>query len=151
MGRLSLHTPVGWLTVAGDDNAISRLWWAREDDSDITPLLREAAAQLTAYFQGRLTRFDVPLSFPATPFVHAVLESMFAIDYGQTRSYGEISEYVGAPPQAVGRACGANPVPILIPCHRVVGSSGLGGYSGGQGVETKVFLLRHEGAAGLLI
>ncbi len=149
MGSLSFHTPVGWLTVTGDDEVVTRLSWGRQPTRDATALLNEARAQLEAYFDRALARFDLPLAFPATPFQHAVLESMFSIDYGHTRSYREIADYVGASPQAVGRACGANPVPIIIPCHRVVGVGGLGGYSGGQGVETKIFLLRHEGAAGL--
>lgn len=150
MGNLSFQSPVGWLTVAGDDEVVTRLSWGRQPAWGVTPLLNEAQAQVTAYFDHALRRFDLPLSFPATPFQHAVLESMFSIDFGTTRSYGEIAAYVGASPQAVGRACGANPVPIIIPCHRVVGASSLGGYSGRGGLETKVFLLRHEGAASLL-
>ncbi|MCB1350992.1 MAG: MGMT family protein, partial [Maritimibacter sp.] len=68
-----------------------------------------------------------------------------------TRTYGEIAADLGASAQAVGNACGANPIPILIPCHRVLGATGLGGYSGAGGIETKVALLRLEGAGGLLI
>ncbi|MGB4829380.1 MAG: MGMT family protein, partial [Paracoccaceae bacterium] len=77
--------------------------------------------------------------------------AMAAIPYGETRTYGQIAHAVGAPAQAVGQACGANPIPILIPCHRVLGGNTLGGFSAPGGVETKVALLRHEGAAGLLI
>jgi methylated-DNA-[protein]-cysteine S-methyltransferase len=76
---------------------------------------------------------------------------MAAIPHGHTRTYGDIARAVGAPAQAVGQACGANPLPILIPCHRVLGRNTLGGFSAPGGVETKVALLRHEGAAGLLI
>ena len=74
-----------------------------------------------------------------------------AIRFGETRTYGQIARQLGATAQAVGQACGANPIPILIPCHRVIGADGLGGYSGAHGVETKMALLRHEGAAGLLL
>jgi methylated-DNA-[protein]-cysteine S-methyltransferase len=95
--------------------------------------------------------FDLPMSCPSTPFLHGVLESMMSIPYGKTKTYGEIADYVHGSAQAVGRACGANPLPILIPCHRVLGATTLGGFSGNGGVESKVFLLRLEGAAGLLI
>ncbi len=76
---------------------------------------------------------------------------MSAIPFGETRTYGELAQQLGVPAQAIGQACGGNPIPILIPCHRVLGANGLGGYSGDGGVETKVWLLRHERAAGLLI
>ena len=80
-----------------------------------------------------------------------VRRAMAAIPFGETRTYGEISAMVDAPAQVVGQACGANPIPLIIPCHRVLGARGLGGFSAPGGVETKVALLRHEGAAGLLI
>ncbi len=76
---------------------------------------------------------------------------MRAIPFGETRTYGEIAAALGASAQAVGTACGANPIATLIPCHRVLGAASLGGYSGAGGIETKVALLRLEGAAGLLI
>lgn len=73
------------------------------------------------------------------------------IPLGETRTYGDLARDLSVPAQAIGQACGANPIPVIIPCHRILGSSGLGGFSGAGGVETKVWLLRHEGAAGLLI
>jgi O-6-methylguanine DNA methyltransferase len=76
---------------------------------------------------------------------------MAAIPFGHTRSYGDLAREIGAPAQAIGQACGANPIPILIPCHRVLAANGLGGFSAKGGVESKVFLLRLEGAASLLI
>ena len=76
---------------------------------------------------------------------------MCAIPYGETMEYGEIARKLGSMPQPVGNACGRNSIPIIIPCHRVVGASGLGGFSAPGGVETKVALLKHEGAYGLLI
>ena len=75
-----------------------------------------------------------------------VRRAMAGIPHGQTRTYGEIARAVGAPAQAVGQACGANPLPILIPCHRVTGTNWFGGFSAPGGVETKAALLRHEGA-----
>ena len=76
---------------------------------------------------------------------------MVAIPLGETRTYGDLSRALGAPAQAIGQACGANPIPILIPCHRILGAKALGGFSAPGGVETKVWLLKHEGAASLLI
>ena len=77
--------------------------------------------------------------------------SMMLISHHADASYGDVAQEVGLPAQAVGQACGANRIPILIPCHRILGANGLGGFSAPGGVETKVWLLRHEGAAGLLI
>ena len=76
---------------------------------------------------------------------------MYAIPLGETRTYGDLAIELGQAPQTVGQACGANPIPVVIPCHRVLSANGLGGFSGAGGVETKVALLRHERAASLLI
>ena len=93
----------------------------------------------------RLTRFDLPLDW-GTGLHAAVRRAMAGIPFGETRTYGQIAKQVGAPAQAVGQACGANPLPILIPCHRVTGTDWFGGFSAPGGVETKAALLRHEGA-----
>jgi methylated-DNA-[protein]-cysteine S-methyltransferase len=116
-----------------------------------TPLLRRAADQVAAYFAGRLRAFDLPLEVRGSDFQQQVCARIAAIPWGQTSTYGAIATALDAAPQAVGRGCGGNPIPLFIPCHRVLGATGLGGFSGGAGVETKVWLLRHEGAAGLLI
>ncbi|MDE3120913.1 MAG: methylated-DNA--[protein]-cysteine S-methyltransferase, partial [Paracoccaceae bacterium] len=92
-----------------------------------------------------------PLAPKVTGFQRDFLDLLRAIPYGETRTYGEIARDLGVSAQAIGQACGANPIPIFIPCHRVLAASGLGGFSGGAGVETKVALLKREGAAGLLI
>lgn len=150
--RATFDSPLGLITVTEEAGHIRSLdWggWARCASS--SKLLAETGRQLDAYFEGRLRRFDLPISFPSSPFQHGVMEALHAIRYGDTVTYGDIAAYVHGSPQAVGRACGANPVPIIIPCHRVLGASGLGGFSGRGGVETKVWLLRHEGAAGLLL
>lgn len=115
-----------------------------------SPLLTEALRQLQAYFDRRLTRFDLPLDF-GSGFQAQVRHAMAAIPYGETRRYGELAHEIGAPAQAIGQACGANPLPILIPCHRILAANGLGGFSAKGGVESKVFLLKLEGAASLLI
>ncbi len=152
---LTFASPLGTMCVVQEGTDITRLFWGDGLDVDpaaqATPLLIDARAQLMAYFSGRLKRFDLPLSCPATPFQHGVLESMMSISYGRTKTYGQIAGYVDGSAQAVGRACGANPLPILIPCHRVVGAHGPGGYSGHGGIEAKLFLLRLEHAEGILI
>ncbi len=106
---------------------------------------------MRAYDAGQLEQFDLPIRIKGSPFQQAVCEAMQAIPFGYTRTYGEIAKELGHPAQAVGQACGGNPVPVIIPCHRVMGAKGLTGFSGAGGVETKVALLRHEGAGGFLI
>ena len=140
---------LGPLSVTDEAGLITGLdWRAAEDDrSDLT---REAVAQLQAYFARRLTTFDLPLAF-GTGFHEKVRRAMIAIPLGETRTYGDLARAQKSPAQAVGQACGANPVPIIIPCHRVLGAQSLGGFSAKDGVETKVWLLKHEGAASLLL
>ncbi|MCW8844102.1 MAG: methylated-DNA--[protein]-cysteine S-methyltransferase [Rhodobacteraceae bacterium] len=150
MTERTIKSPVGALRIVETDGAITRLAWG-QGAQDETPLLREAEAQLHAYFAGQRETFDLVLRVDGSDFQRAVCAAMSAIPFGYTRTYGEIARELGAPAQAVGRACGANPIPILIPCHRVMGAKGLTGFSGGNGIETKVALLRLEGAAGLLI
>ena len=149
MRRAIVSSPFGPLTVCETDGVITRLEW-RADPGEGSDLLTEASRQLAAYFDRRLTVFDLPLDW-GTGLHERVRRAMAAISFGETRSYGDIAHTAGAPAQAVGQACGANPVPILIPCHRVLGATTLGGFSAPGGIETKVALLRHEGAAGLLI
>ncbi|MDA5093347.1 methylated-DNA--[protein]-cysteine S-methyltransferase [Aliiroseovarius sp. KMU-50] len=149
---MSVQSPVGSLVLHEEDGAITRLTWGDAPAEDDSSLLREARAQLAAYFEGDLTRFDLPLRVMGSEFQRAVCDAMSAIPYGETLTYGEIAKLTGNSAQAVGNACGGNPIPIIIPCHRVLGAGGkLVGFSGAGGVETKVQLLRLEGAAGLLI
>jgi len=151
MPRLSVETPVGVLTLTEEDGAITRVDW-QEGGVDDTPLLRRARQQVTEYFAGARQTFDLPLRVDGSAFQRAVCAAMLEIPFGETRTYGEIARELGQSAQAVGRACGHNPIPVLIPCHRVMGADGkLTGYSGQGGVETKVALLRHEGAGGFLI
>lgn len=146
----SLDTPVGVLSVSERDGAVVRLAWSAEATGQ-SALLDRALDQLRAYFAGELTEFDLPLQVEGSEFQKAVCAAMLAIPFGETRTYGDIASDLGAPPQPVGNACGGNPIPVIIPCHRVLSASGLGGFSGQGGVETKVALLKHEGAASLLI
>ena len=149
--RASVETPVGWLTLTEEAGAITSVRWQKTSDRAETPVLRQAVAEVAAYFAGELTEFTVPLAPGGSDFQVAVCDAISAIPFGYTRTYGEIATDLGHPAQAVGQACGGNPIPILIPCHRVMGAKGLTGFSGAGGVETKVALLKHEGAASLLI
>lgn len=137
--------------IESDGAAITRLDWASGPSETDDPVLQQAAQQLQEYFGGTRMVFDLPLAPDVGGLTARVLAVMQAIPLGETRTYGDIARELGAPAQAVGQACGTNPIPIIIPCHRVLGANGLGGFSGAGGVETKVALLRHEGAAGLLI
>ena len=147
--RAGLDTPLGPVSVTEAEGLIMGLDW-REGPPPQTDLWRETVAQLRAYFAGKRVAVELPLDFGAG-FQAQVRRAMAAIPFGETRTYGAPAHAIGAPAQAIGQACGANPLPILIPCHRILGAKGLGGFSAKGGVETKVWLLRHEGAAGLLI
>jgi O-6-methylguanine DNA methyltransferase len=150
MNRATAMTPFGPVTLTEEGGVITRLDW-RALDGKMSALLAEAVRQLEAYFRGdRRAPFDLPLAFEPG-LTGAVQRAMVAIPFGETRTYGDLSKALGAPAQAIGQACGANPVPILIPCHRVLSATGLGGFSAPGGIETKVALLKHEGAASLLI
>ncbi|WP_138933152.1 methylated-DNA--[protein]-cysteine S-methyltransferase [Roseovarius arcticus] len=151
MASASLTTPLGALCVTEEGGAITALAWHDAFMPDDTPLLRRALKQLAAYFAGELHQFDLPTRVNGTAFQRQVCEAIAAIPHGETRSYGDLAKALKAPAQAIGTGCGGNPIPIIIPCHRVLGTNGLGGFSGKGGVETKVWLLRHEGAGGLLI
>jgi methylated-DNA-[protein]-cysteine S-methyltransferase len=146
---LTLDTPTGPLTVSEEDGAIVGVTWGgpRSGGDDASELLADAAEQLRAYFDGRRRVFDLPLQPRGTDFHRAVWREMLAIPYGATRSYGDLAKATGAVARAVGTACGANPIPIFIPCHRVLAADRqLGGFSGGRGPDTKAFLLTLEGA-----
>ncbi|WP_300032045.1 methylated-DNA--[protein]-cysteine S-methyltransferase [uncultured Roseobacter sp.] len=147
----SVPTRFGDLTVTEDAGAITRLGWGAAPRQDRSDLLSAATEQLLAYEAGRLEVFDLPLRVAGTDFQRAVCAQMRAIPFGETVTYGDIARVLGAMPQAVGQACGGNPIPVIIPCHRVMGAKGLTGFSGAGGVETKVALLRHEKAGGFLI
>ena len=144
MPLLSLHTPVGDISAAESDGAIVSVDWGWGRDQDETPLLRRAREQLHAYFDGDLTDFDLPLAPEGSPYRQRVWQALCAIPFGETRTYLDIARTAGGSPRSVGGANGSNPIPILIPCHRVVATGGLGGYSGGDGLPTKRFLLALE-------
>jgi methylated-DNA-[protein]-cysteine S-methyltransferase len=144
---LSLHTQIGDLTVSEDDGRIVALDWGWGRDQTETPLLGRAREQLHAYFDGEPIVFDLPLAPAGTAYRQRVWAALRRIPLGEVRTYAEIAREAGGGPRSVGGANASNPIPILIPCHRVVATGGLGGYSGGDGLDTKRALLDLEARA----
>ena len=143
-----IETPIGRLKLCADGDGLCALCFAATgEEMDAAPVLLQAQQELEEYFAGRRTAFSVPLSMHGTPFQMAVWAALRAIPYGETRSYGELARRIGRPGacRAVGMANHVNPLPILVPCHRVVGADGhLTGYAGG--LDVKKYLLELEGA-----
>lgn len=142
--RQSLESPVGWLTVDCDTRALTALNWGRALARP-SPLTANAAAQLAAYFAGTLRHFDLPLALSGSAHELGVWAELCRIPFGETITYGELARRAGSVARAVGGTCGANPIAIVIPCHRVTAAGGaLGGYSGAGGPGTKKKLLALE-------
>jgi methylated-DNA-[protein]-cysteine S-methyltransferase len=148
----TIESPIGYLTLAGSGSALTNLRMVDQtyepDRADWSPDPRafdHAVEQLTAYFAGELTDFDIQLELRGTEFQRRVWKALLTIPYGETRSYGEIADHIGAPgsARAVGWANGHNPIAIVVPCHRVIGANGsLTGYGGG--LDRKRILLGLE-------
>lgn len=151
----TIWSPVGELTLVADDRGLAAILWEDDRPGRVRlgaliekadhPVLLETERQLGEYFAGERRTFDVPLSFAGTDFQKRVWAALLAIPFGETRSYGEIAQQLGAPgaSRAVGAANGRNPISIIAPCHRVVGSNGkLTGFAGG--LDAKAFLLALE-------
>ncbi|MDF1854348.1 methylated-DNA--[protein]-cysteine S-methyltransferase [Pseudooceanicola sp.] len=152
MNVATLDSPIGPMSITETDGMITDIGWTESGGArGASAVLDAAVAQLTEYFAGVRRVFDLPLALQGGELQRAVCAEMLAIPFGETVTYGDIAKRLGAPAQAIGQACGGNRIPVVIPCHRVLGAAGLGGFSARGGVETKVALLRHEGAAGLLI
>jgi methylated-DNA-[protein]-cysteine S-methyltransferase len=148
MPQLSVPSPLGTLLLTETDGVLTSVAWRDDHDADETPLLREAARQLAAYFAGRLRDFDLPIRPAGSAFQRSVWQAMLRIPYGETRSYGELAAELRSAARAVGGACGRNPIPIIVPCHRILAAScAIGGYSGDGGTASKRFLLALEGIA----
>jgi len=154
--RLVLETPVGPLVLKGDDEHLRVLLLPGAPEGPSGPVrpptgpVRQAAAQLGEYFDGTRTTFDLPLAPAGTRFQRSVWFALAEIPYGETISYGELARWVGRPSayRAVGQANGANPLPIILPCHRVVASGGgIGGYGGGLTLKRQLLDLEARGAA----
>ncbi|NKB43191.1 MAG: methylated-DNA--[protein]-cysteine S-methyltransferase [Alphaproteobacteria bacterium] len=148
MSQLSFHSPIGELTVSEEDGVLVSVDWGWGQDQSETTLLKKARDQLFAYFDGNLQDFNLPLKPVGSPFQNKVWAAMQEIPFGQALTYGQVAKKIGSGARAVGMACGANPIPIIIPCHRIVATTGLGGYSGDGGLATKQALLNLEGWQG---
>ncbi|WP_291365738.1 methylated-DNA--[protein]-cysteine S-methyltransferase [Acetobacter sp. UBA5411] len=146
MPQLSLHSPLGPLTLTEEDGAIIALDWGWGRDQTETPLLCEARDWLDQWFDAPAGSFPYPMKPWGTDYQKKVWAALCEIPLGETRTYKQIAEKVGGSARSVGQAVGRNPVPVLIPCHRVVAAHGLGGYSGDGGVDDKMWLLEFEGA-----
>lgn len=146
-------SPVGTLEVCASGSSITAISFVEHNDTEVVSntLTNEACAQLSAYFEKRLSQFDLPLQATGTDFQHKVWKALMDIPYGSTASYADIAKLLQNPNavRAVGMANGRNPIAIVVPCHRVIGSNNsLTGYAGG--LERKQFLLKLEGAQGVL-
>jgi methylated-DNA-[protein]-cysteine S-methyltransferase len=152
MATAALQTEIGWIEVSADNDAITHLHWRGVQPQRLqsSPLVKEAVKQLQAYFDKRLTQFDLPIAADGTGFAKDVWDIMLAIPYGQTLTYGDVATRLNAPAQAVGQACGQNPIAVIIPCHRIVGTNWLGGYSSELGINAKAYLLDLERGQGRL-
>jgi methylated-DNA-[protein]-cysteine S-methyltransferase len=150
---MPMDTPVGRLVLESDGDVLIGIWLptsglqAGSDGRDAPPVLKDTATQLEEYFAGDRTEFDLPMELDGTEFQREVWRELTRIPYGETISYGELARRVGRPrgPRAVGQANGRNPIPIIVPCHRVLASNGVGGYGGG--LPMKRALLAVEGVA----
>ncbi len=145
-----IESPVGRLALKSDDDCVTSLRWAGAGESAVeeapSAVLKEATRQLDRYFKRKLNRFDLPVLARGTDHQKRVWAMMRDIPFGETATYGGMAMALGSGPRAVGMACGRNPIPIIVPCHRVLGAGGKeGGFSGGRGLPTKRQLLAIEG------
>ena len=148
---MTIDSPIGKLTLLANENALFEVWLPNSRGSEIdhrrsrSAVLLSTAAQLEEYFARKRSEFRVPLVLRGTPFQREVWNSLLQIPYGTTVSYGTIASHIGRPKssRAIGQANARNPIPIIVPCHRVVASNGLGGYAGG--LSMKESLLELEG------
>ncbi|UVO52494.1 methylated-DNA--[protein]-cysteine S-methyltransferase [Sphingomonas sp. SUN019] len=138
-----IATPIGFVRIEGDES-ISRIAIDRDGAAKraSSAAVRAAANQLQEYFAGERITFDLPLAPLSTPRGEALRAAIVAVAAGETASYGAVATRIGSSARAIGQACRKNPLPIVVPCHRIVGGSGH--YSAGEGIATKNWLLDHE-------
>ena len=144
MSTRAIKTPIGPLTLQADEAAVTAIRFGADGARDASPLLDAAEAQLREYFAGARRTFDLPLAPHGTAFQQRVWTALRAIPYGETRTYGELAAAIDSPnaSRAVGMANHSNPIPIIIPCHRVIGANGtLTGYAGGLEIKRKLLAL----------
>lgn len=142
-----IATPIGTIRIEGEDDAVTRVLIGAGGvpARGTIAAVRAAAAQLDAYFSGELKDFDLPLPIMGSGRGEVLRDGLIAVGYGQTVSYGELAQRLNSGPRAIGQLCARNPLPIVVPCHRVLGAGGvLGSYSAGDGPATKQWLLDHE-------
>lgn len=144
MPQLSLHTPFGTLTFSEDDGAIVAVDWGWGRDQEETGLLLQAREQMHEYLDGERLAFDLPIRPAGSAYQQKVWATLPLIPRGQAWTYSAIAHRIGGGPRSVARATQCNPIPIIIPCHRAVAARGLGGYCGGQDLDTKRYLLQLE-------
>jgi methylated-DNA-[protein]-cysteine S-methyltransferase len=144
----SVESPIGPITLIAQGEKIVRVELGKKARAEgSSKVLTEAKKQLDAYFSGKLERFSVPTEAVGTEFQKSVWKEIAKIGFGRQLSYGEIAAKIGNPAasRAVGAAVGSNPTPLLVGCHRVLGSTGkITGFTGGKGIKTKAWLLDHE-------
>ncbi|MDG2313249.1 MAG: methylated-DNA--[protein]-cysteine S-methyltransferase [Alphaproteobacteria bacterium] len=144
--RLSITSPFGPITLIEENGFLVKLEWNKQSNEISNSLLNEASNQLKAYFSGNLKDFNLPLNPIGTLHQVKTWKIINEIKYGDYLTYGEISNNIKSSPRAVGNACGKNPLPIIIPCHRVLTKKlDISGYSGKGGAKTKKYLLNLEG------
>ena len=153
MSRGTVETPVGPLTIVAGDSGLAAVLFGDEPGAseDSHPVIAATARQVRQYFAGERRAFDLPLDLSGTQFQRRAWLALAAVPYGTTRSYGEQARLLGAPgcARAVGAANGRNPLPIILPCHRLVGADGsLTGYGGGLEIKRALLDLEAGGRAG---
>ncbi len=137
--KISFVSLLGPITIFEEGGKIISLLFSYSEHSDSSPLLEKAKKEIEEYFQGKRKTFDLPLDAKGTEFQKRVWKELLDIRYGETLSYGEIGDRIGTKAyRAIGNACGKNPIPILIPCHRVVGKDNIGGFSLGLDLKRKL-------------
>ena len=145
INSLSLSSSVGWITLFETSNKIIALEWGQVKTQTRSPTLITAKTEIIEYLNNERKEFSIPLNPTGTNFQESVWAIIAKIPYGQTRTYGEIANQLNSAPRPIGGACHANPIPILIPCHRVIGANNkLTGFSGAFGVQTKQSLIKLE-------
>ena len=148
LNSVHIPSPFGSLSVLENKGQIVSLEWGNKTQGDLSDILIEARNQLEAYFSGRLRAFDLPLNIKGSAFQKGGCLLILQIPYGETWTYGDLAKELNSNPRPVGGACGRNAIPIIIPCHRVMGANKrMTGFSGLGGIKTKEALLHHEGWA----
>ena len=152
--QAKVDTPFALLGIRAEGAFLSGIVFLPKGGAALAPqnrLAERACTQIARYVDDPEYRFDLPLGDPGTPFQRRVWRKIAAIRPGRTRSYGELARELASSPRAVGQACGANPVPLVVPCHRVLAAAGIGGFAhhrAGFPLSVKRWLLEHEGVAG---